>query len=146
MESIFPKPSFAGEINTDMGDEEKPKHGILDWAKLAAQVIAIATICGLLISISNNISGYRYEVAGLSREVASYSQTLEKILKIYQRNEDAGRTAIQSQIEQLEMQRTPYTPAQRRRKIDEQITALRDKLKISKDNGGEFAGSDRSNE
>lgn len=139
MQTIFPVPSFAGGIHTNMGDEEKAKNGPLDWAKLIAQIVGIATICGLLISISTNISAYRYEVAGLSREVSGYNDTLKKILQIYQRNEDAGRAAIQSQIDQLEMQRTPYTPAQRRKKIDEQISALKERLKISRINGEQFA-------
>jgi len=67
-------------------------------------------------------------------EVRACTETSAKILYIYQQREDAGRAALQFEIDAIKMELENPKPARRRQLLQERLTALQHKLDSSKAN------------
>ena len=111
----------------------QPESHKLELARFITQLTAAITICGLLISIGIRLAGYSYEVAKLN-------ETQSRILQIFEKREDAGRAALQSQIERLELELKTMKPAEKRKAMEDQLISLKKRLDVSWANSKDLAG------
>lgn len=130
-------PTYAREQKSDMGKppqvKEIPRSRLIEWLKLLGEAATGIGILVLLWSISQQLAGYKYEVARLY-------EVQNKILQIFEKREDGGRVALQAQIDRLELELKTMKPAERRKAMEEQLVSLKKRLDVSKLNSKDLAG------